>query len=95
MKAVALAAFAAFACTPVMAQTVCAPRSAVLEQFAQRHKERPVSRALAANGAVLEVLVSQDGSTWTLIATGPNGVSCLAASGTDWEPMKPKYGVEG
>jgi hypothetical protein len=77
------------------AQGVCAPRDKVLAQFAQQYGERPVSRALASNGAVLEVLASKDGSTWTLIATGPTGVTCLAASGTDWEPVEPEYGEDG
>lgn len=95
VNAVTLTAVLVILALPARAQSPCAPRDYILTQFAQRHHERPVGMGLAANGATLELLVSQDGSTWTLIATGPRGVTCIAATGTDWEPVQPKYGEPG
>ena len=42
---------------------------------------------LAANGSVLEVLASKDG-TWTILITSPNGTSCVVAVGDSWEALK-------
>lgn len=95
VNAVTLAAVFVILALPVRAQGLCAPRDYILTEFAQRHHERPVAAGLAANGAVLELLMSKDGSTWTLIATGPNGITCIAATGTDWSPREPKYGEQG
>jgi hypothetical protein len=39
---------------------------------------------LTANGGLLEVVASADGS-WTIIVTMPNGMSCGVASGMSWE----------
>ena len=39
---------------------------------------------LTANGGLLEVVASKDGS-WTIIVTTPNGMSCGVASGMSWE----------
>ena len=39
---------------------------------------------LAANGNLLEILVSPRG-TWTIIITGPNGIACGVATGENWE----------
>lgn len=95
VNAVTLAAVLVILALPARAQSPCAPRDYILTQFAQRHHERPAAAGLAANGAVLELLVSKDGSTWTLIATGPNGITCIAATGTDWASREPKYGERG
>ena len=43
---------------------------------------------LASNGGVLEVLSSTSGSTWTILVTMPNGVSCMIAAGEGLEVVK-------
>ena len=35
-------------------------------------------------GALVEVLTSADGGTWTIIVTTPQGMSCLVAAGEGW-----------
>jgi hypothetical protein len=43
---------------------------------------------MASNGGVLEVLAaSEDASTFTIIVTMLNGVSCLVASGQHFEML--------
>jgi len=49
----------------------------------------PVAIALTSAGAVIEVLASRDGATWTLITTAPTGIACIAQTGEYWQPLAP------
>jgi hypothetical protein len=88
MLKTALCAAAATMLLPVSAMAApmaCSPRDDVLSQLATKFKEAPVAIGLANNGGLLEVLTAGDGTTWTIIITMPNGVSCLVAAGEDWQ----------
>lgn len=64
----------------------CAPRDQVLRQLEREFGETPVALGIARAGdAVIEVLASDGGATFTLILSLPNGQSCLLAMGTDWQ----------
>ena len=69
------------------AATVCSTRTNFLSELSSQHRENPVAMGLAANGSVLEVLASKDG-TWTILITSPNGTSCVVAVGDSWEALK-------
>ena len=60
------------------AQSACAPRAEVLEILRSRYGEAVVAGGVTTKGALLEVVASADGGTWTLIATSPAGVSATA-----------------
>ncbi len=75
--------------SPSHAQTVCSTRTNFLNELLSQHKENPIAMGLAANGSVLEVLASKDG-TWTILITSPNGTSCVVAVGDSWEALKVK-----
>jgi hypothetical protein len=82
---------------PVMAapaSPLCASRPEILKQLSNRFKEAPVALGLAKNGSVVEVLTSNDGETWTIMVSQPNGPSCLVASGEGWEELK-RVGAKG
>lgn len=88
VKYLILAATLAIA-APAVAQTrpqmpPCGPRVAILEQLEREFAEMPISRGLASNGTVLELLVSEAG-TWTMLISLPNGNSCFGAAGEMWE----------
>lgn len=87
MLKIALCAAAALVLpvSAVAAPMACSPRDDVLSQLASKFKEAPVAVGLANNGGLLEVLTAGDGTTWTIIITMPNGVSCLVAAGEDWQ----------
>ena len=60
-----------------------------VDRFERKYDEMPVARGITTNGkAVIEVLASESGS-WTLIVTGPQGRTCLVASGEAWEGITP------
>ena len=37
---------------------------------------------------LVQLLTSPDGSTWTVIISTPQGLSCLATSGENWTPVE-------
>jgi hypothetical protein len=68
------------------AQTMCAPRRDVLAYLGHNFGEVRQSVALTDSGAVLEVLVSPQG-TWTMIVTTARGEACVLATGQHWQPL--------
>ena len=66
----------------------CADHGEALAHLLKKYSEAPVAMGLASNGGVLEVLSSKTGTSWTIIVTMPNGVSCMLATGVDWESLK-------
>lgn len=63
----------------------CAPREQLVQVLTSEHKEQQEGQGLAPNGTIVELFVSPAGS-WTILLSRPDGVSCIAAGGTDWEP---------
>ena len=64
------------------------PAAGLLKQLSKRFNEQPVALGLTNSGSLIEVLTSDDGSTWTMMISRPNGPSCLIAAGEGWEEMK-------
>jgi hypothetical protein len=87
IAAILAAAAAGFSPTATQAQQVCAERAGVLKHLDQTHKEAPQALGVTGSGHVIELLVSDSG-TWTIIATSPNGISCLVAAGESWENIE-------
>lgn len=82
--------------TLTVAQTLCGMREDVVKNLEKTYKEKSVSLGLASNGAVIEVLASKEGITFTIILTRPNGLSCIMAAGENWEMYLDKlYGKKG
>lgn len=65
---------------PVLAQPICGARDVIAGHLAAKYGEQPAFGGLASDGVVLELFVSRLGS-WTIIATRPDGVACVVASG--------------
>ncbi len=74
---------------PALAEPKCFDHGKVLSQFANVYKEAPVAGGLTADGRLIEVLSSDDGQTWTLIVSKPDGESCVIMAGEGWRKMKP------
>ncbi len=67
-----------------MAQVPCGQRDNVIKWLAANYKEAPIATGVSSKGSLIEVLSTQDGETWTVIVTSPDGNSCLIASGQGW-----------
>ena len=86
MRTLLLAAALAAVAAPACAQAVCGPRAEIAARLAGEFAEVPIGRGLSADGRMVEVFASADGS-WTLVATRPDGHACLAAVGEAWEAV--------
>ena len=70
------------------APAICTARDGLLTQLEETYGEVPVAIGVA-DGALIELLTAEDGMTWTIILTSPQGMSCLSASGEGWRPLAP------
>ena len=86
---VAAAALAVLAGGPAQAQTACGTRAQVLEWLADSYREKPVAIGVTGTGALVEVVASGAGATWTILLTSPSGRSCLLAAGEGWRVRPP------
>src|SRR5262245_59030084 len=53
----------------------------------QKYSEAPSAIGMQANGHLVEVFASNDGTSWTIVVTRPDGLSCIVAVGEDWETL--------
>ena len=89
-KTLALGAgFALIASTAMaQAQPQCNKRANVLALLAKKYKETPIAAGVTNTGGLVEVLTDIKSSTWTIIVTTPQGISCLVAAGEGWRNME-------
>ena len=65
-------------------QLPCGTRDEMIGILTKTYGEHEVAHGLANTGALAQVFVGPKG-TWTIVATSPNGTSCLIGAGEDWE----------
>ena len=82
-----LGSVGALAQTQMQAQQ-CDLRTKVLGHLAQKYHEAPVAIGVTSTGGIVEVLTTDDGETWTIILSSPNGTSCLVAAGEGWRSIQ-------
>ncbi len=72
----------------VVAETMaCTERKAAIRYLEGNFSEAPVAMGLTNTGAVLEVLTSDAGRSWTMLVTMPDGNTCLVAAGEAWKTI--------
>lgn len=81
-KSISLALFLLFA-SSANAQ-VCMLHDEIVSRLESGYQEKRSGFGAEARGGVFELFTSDKG-TWTIVATSPNGASCLVASGDNWE----------
>ncbi len=69
------------------AAPTCGPRDAVTSALADRYGETRRGVGLGDGNMVMEVYASSETGTWTILITRPDGLSCLAASGSGYEAL--------
>ena len=79
-----LGSLLAAAATPASATGFCAERGELVKSLADKFKENPAAVGQINGDAVIEVFVSEQGS-WTILATGTDGKSCVLSAGEDFE----------
>ena len=80
----------------------CGPHVEAVKQLAEKFHESSKSQAITSAGTLLEVFRTEDGSTWTIVVTTPQGVACVVAAGKDWSdartavaPTQPEAAPQG
>ena len=66
------------------AQDDAVERETVVKELGEKYREAPVARGLASNGAMIELFTREDGASWTIILTTPDGKSRLLSAGEFW-----------
>lgn len=72
---------------------VCGDRDEIVKTLQSHFNEQPQAIGVVDQNAVIEVFVSDRG-TWTILATGTDGNSCLVSSGESWESRNLVVGVD-
>lgn len=96
-----LAALALAIPSAAAAAAPCAPREVLLRRLAEGYGEAPRALGLTANGALLELLVSPGGRSFSILMTRPPSaersgqVSCLVAAGEGWRSAAPAEAPAG
>jgi hypothetical protein len=80
----ALAAVALLAAQPAKAQRICGEHQKIVAKLAEKYREKPEAMGVAADGSLLQVMVSPQGG-WTILVTSPRRVTCVVAAGKDWQ----------
>lgn len=88
LAAVFFAGWALDLAAPAQAQSVCGDRTEIIKVLAAKYKELPRAFGIAGQRHLAELFVSQSGS-WTMLMTQPRGVTCILATGVDWQEMPP------
>ena len=79
------------------AQQACADRETLVAELGQNYQERLSAAGLFDRTHLVELFVSEDGGTWTLLLSRADGVTCVLSSGEAWSdyPEARVAGVEG
>jgi hypothetical protein len=87
VREIVLAGALVLAAAPAYAQNLCGDRGEIIKHLNKGYEEAPTGMGIAANGAVLEVLTSENG-TWSILITMPSGGTCIVATGEAWEEIR-------
>ena len=68
-------------------QVPCNQRDDVLGHLAAKYQEQPVAIGVTNRGGLVEVLSTDDGETWTIIISSPDGQACMVAAGEGWRAL--------
>ena len=83
-----------FFAAPSLAQSVCGKRADIVNRLNTGFEEQRRSAGLAADGNLVEVFASKNG-TWTIIFTKPGGMTCLVAVGDNWQQIEAPVNTTG
>lgn len=73
--------------------TICGDRSEMVRALHDQFREEPQAVGQVNENAVIEVFVSHTG-TWTILATGTDGKSCMVAAGEGWDTANLVIGTD-
>ncbi len=75
---------------PALAQAPCSLHDAITHKLTVEFGEQMVGRGLQSASRMYEVWRSPETGSWTIVAVGADGVTCIMASGFAWMDERPK-----
>lgn len=72
---------------------MCGDREQMVADLGAQFNETPMAVGQVDGNAVVEILVSELGS-WTILATGTDGTSCIVSTGEGFENAMPLRGTD-
>lgn len=72
----------------------CLDRSVMIDTLIDQFDEQLAEVREVKGKGLIEIHVSNEGGTWTVLLTNPLGVSCIVASGDDFQPKATEGGVK-
>ena len=73
--------------SPAAMQPACRTHADIKQLLTEQFAELPAAVGLQANGDLIQVFAAKDGTTWTIVTTRPDGLSCIVALGQHWEAL--------
>lgn len=66
----------------------CHDHTELAVMLEQKFAEQRAALGLQSDGRLVEVFVAEDGTSWTIVVTRPDGWSCIVAVGENWESLQ-------
>lgn len=83
MLRLALATALILSAGPALAEpSPCFPYAEIASALDAEAHETSVARMLDSRGRVVEILATEDGSTYTILIVAPNGMACAVSVGS-------------
>jgi len=73
----------------------CGDRQAIVERLEARWGEHFSAGGMQDASAIIEVWMSQEKGTWTILRTSADGTACVMATGTNWIDALPSEKIAG
>lgn len=77
----------------LLSMELCGERDQLIKELDQVYDEAPMAVGQVDENAVVEIFASSVG-TWTIIATGTDGVSCVVSAGEGYETIEGIPGID-
>lgn len=77
-----------FVAEPAFGQTACSERESMSVELEKTFDETLTAFGLTPDGKVVEVHVSPESGSWTMLISFPDGMSCVSAFGSGWQQLK-------
>lgn len=71
-----------------MSQQRCTDHDRFVAHLKERYGETRRGMGLVSEQAVMQVYVSEEKRSWTILLTYPSGQACLIAAGRGWEDLE-------
>jgi hypothetical protein len=78
----------------MLGMNMCGQRDRLVDELERNFNERAMAVGQVNDNAVVELFVSEESGTWTIIATGTDGMSCILSAGQDWDGSNVVRGVD-